>query len=73
MWLKSLEFRWGLYRYFNNKDDLSLILICDVHENWLQSIRAGHHDFASDLHGKLIKSNKGYLSHYYDYRNFVRV
>ena len=31
MWLKSLQFRWGIYRYFNNQDDLSLILICDIH------------------------------------------
>ena len=67
------SFNGELYCYFKNKDDHFLNLIGDIHENSFQSSRAGHHDFASDLYGKLIKSNKGYLSHYYDYRNFVRV
>ena len=45
MWLRSLEFRWGLYCYFKNKDDLFLNLIGDIHENLFQSSRTGQHDF----------------------------
>ena len=67
------SFNGELYCYFKNKDDHFLNLIGDIHENSFQSSRAGHHDFATDLYGTLMKSNKGYLSHYSEYRDFMRV
>ena len=63
----------ALYRYFKNKDDLFLNLIGDIHEHLFQSSRAGHHDFATDPYRTLLEANRGYLSHYYEYRDVMRV
>ena len=62
----------ALYRYFQNKDDLFINLIGDIHEKLFQSSRAPGHDFATDPYNALLAANRGYLSHYYENRDIMR-
>ncbi len=62
----------ALYRYFENKDDLFLTLIGDIHNDLFEASRARHHKLKIDPWSTLHESNKGYLQHYYTNRDIMR-
>jgi AcrR family transcriptional regulator len=62
----------GLYRYFENKDDLFLSLIGDIHKDLYEASRARKHSFRDDPFATLRESNEGYLVHYYANRDIMR-
>jgi AcrR family transcriptional regulator len=62
----------GLYRYFENKDDLFLALIGDIHKELYEASRARKHDFRADPFATLREANEGYLVHYYANRDIMR-
>ena len=63
----------GLYRYFDNKTDLFAAVIADLHEEFYQ--RSGHtrHLLASDPYEALTEANRGYITHYFEHREIMRV
>ena len=61
-----------LYRYFQNKDDLFVNLIGDIHEQMFSASRASEHDFAADPYQALLAANRGYLKHYHENRDVMR-
>jgi AcrR family transcriptional regulator len=62
----------GLYRYFDNKDNLFLSLIGDIHKELYEMSRARKHNFRADPLATLRESNEGYLIHYYANRDIMR-
>jgi AcrR family transcriptional regulator len=62
----------GLYRYFENKDDLFVSLIGDIHKDLYEASRAHKYDFRADPLAALRESNQGYLVHYYANRDIMR-
>jgi AcrR family transcriptional regulator len=62
----------ALYRYFENKDDLFLSLIGDIHKELYEASRARTQNFRSDPFATLVESNEGYLVHYYANRDIMR-
>jgi AcrR family transcriptional regulator len=62
----------GLYRYFENKDDLFLSLIGDIHKELYEASRARKHSLRADPFATLRESNEGYLVHYYANRDIMR-
>lgn len=62
----------ALYRYFENKDDLFLSLIGDIHKELYEASRTRKHHFRSDPFATLLESNEGYLDHYYTNRDIMR-
>ena len=62
----------ALYRYFQNKDDLFVNLVGDIHEDLFRASRATKHDFATDPYNALLEANQGYLAHYYENRDVMR-
>ena len=62
----------ALYRYFQNKDDLFVNLIGDIHEQMFSASRALEHDFAADPYQALLAANRGYLKHYHENRDVMR-
>lgn len=62
----------SLYRYFQNKDDLFVNLIGDIHEQMFSASRAPEQDFAADPYQALLAANRGYLKHYHENRDVMR-
>jgi AcrR family transcriptional regulator len=62
----------ALYRYFQNKDDLFVNLIGDIHEQMFQASRAQEHDFAIAPYQALLAANRGYMKHYHENRDVLR-
>jgi AcrR family transcriptional regulator len=62
----------ALYRYFENKDDLFLSLIGDIHKDLYEASRARQHNFRTNPLATLEESNEGYLVHYYANRDIMR-
>ena len=62
----------ALYRYFQNKDDLFVNLIGDIHEQMFSASRAPEQDFAADPYQALLVANRGYLKHYHENRDVMR-
>ncbi len=62
----------ALYRYFQNKEDLFVNLIGDIHEELFEASAARVHDFATAPYDALVEANRGYLAHYYDNRDVMR-
>tara|TARA_B100000949_G_C14161789_1_gene399441 strand:+ start:29 stop:694 length:666 start_codon:yes stop_codon:yes gene_type:complete len=62
----------ALYRYFQNKDDLFVNLIGDIHEQMFQASRAPEHDFAVAPYQALLAANRGYMTHYHENRDVLR-
>mgnify|MGYP001807362610 FL=1 len=62
----------ALYRYFQNKDDLFVNLIGDIHEQMFSASRAPEQDFAADPYQALLAANRGYLKHYHENRDVMR-
>ena len=54
----------ALYRYFENKNDLFLSLIGDIHAALYEASRATHSNFRDEPFATLRESNYGYLYHY---------
>jgi AcrR family transcriptional regulator len=62
----------ALYRYFENKDDVFLSLIGDIHEELFTASRARGVDFGTQPYEALLNANKGYLEHYSNNRDVMR-
>lgn len=63
----------GLYRYFDNKTDVFAAVIADLHEEFYE--RSGHTRalLSQDPYAALAASNRGYIEHYFDNRDIMRV
>jgi len=63
----------ALYRYFENKDDLFLSVISDIHEElFSQSRLSDKRLFKDSPYEALYESNYGYLNYYYINREVMR-
>jgi AcrR family transcriptional regulator len=63
----------ALYRYFDNKDDVFLSIIHDIHNQLYAASRAnGAPTFRSDPYETIVASNRGYLTHYREHRKVMR-
>lgn len=63
----------ALYRYFEQKDDLFLSVVEDIHEELYTVTRAGYTgSFKKEPYETLYKSNLGYMRHYYENREVMR-
>lgn len=63
----------ALYRYFEQKDDLFLSVVEDIHEELYAVSRAGYTgSFKKEPYETLYKSNLGYMQHYYENREVMR-
>lgn len=63
----------ALYRYFDNKEDIFDSLIGSTHEDLYRASSGGGHDFAAAPYDALYASNRGYLEHYFENRDVLRV
>lgn len=63
----------ALYRYFTNKEDLFATLVGDIHNDLYSQSVARNVSFAQDPYGALYASNLGYLTHYYENRDVLKV
>ncbi len=61
----------GLYRYFENKEDLFRSVIRDLHEELFQQSRSST-PIAADPETALYEANLGYLQHYHDNSGVMR-
>ncbi len=63
----------ALYRYFDNKDDLFLAVVFDIHQDLYTASQAGPGvSFREDPRSALYRANSGYLRHYADNRAVMR-
>ncbi|UTW08879.1 TetR/AcrR family transcriptional regulator [Pseudomonas benzenivorans] len=63
----------ALYRYFEQKDDLFLSVVEDIHEELYAVTRAGYTgSFKKEPYETLYRSNLGYMRHYYENREVMR-
>jgi AcrR family transcriptional regulator len=63
----------ALYRYFEQKDDLFLSVVEDIHEELYAVSRAGYTgSFKKEPYQTLYTSNLGYMQHYYENREVMR-
>lgn len=63
----------ALYRYFDNKDDLFLAVVYDIHQDLYTASQAGPGvSFREDPRSALRRANSGYLRHYSDNRAVMR-
>ena len=63
----------GLYRYFDNKIDLFAAVIADIHEEFYQLSGHTRPLLASDPYAALTEANRGYIEHYFEHREVMRV
>jgi len=63
----------ALYRYFDNKEDLFENLVGDTHEDLFRASTGGDHDFGQAPYDALYAGNRGYLEHYHENRDVLRV
>ncbi|MCB1368916.1 MAG: TetR/AcrR family transcriptional regulator [Rhodobacteraceae bacterium] len=63
----------ALYRYFANKEDLFATLVGDIHQDLYSQSVARDVDFAREPYRALYVSNKGYLTHYSENRDVLKV
>ena len=61
----------GLYRYFENKEDLFASVIRDLHEELFRRSRSST-PIADDPETALFEANLGYLRHYHDNSGVLR-
>lgn len=63
----------ALYRYFDNKDDVFLAIIHDIHRELYTASRANERQrFQSHPYETILESNRGYLAHYCNHRKVMR-
>jgi AcrR family transcriptional regulator len=63
----------GLYRYFTNKEDVFESLIGNIHEELYRVSGTTTHNFHDAPYDALFEANLGYLRHYYEHRDVMRV
>jgi AcrR family transcriptional regulator len=63
----------AIYRYFTNKEDLFAALVGNIHEDLYTASVARDANFAVDPYCAIYASNKGYLTHYYENRDVLKV
>jgi len=63
----------GLYRYFDNKTDLFTAVIADIHEEFYEQSGHTRDLLATDPYAALTEANRGYVEHYYEHREVMRV
>ncbi len=61
----------GLYRYFENKEDLFSSVIRDIHEELFRRSRSST-PISDDPEAALFEANLGYLQHYHDNSGVMR-
>lgn len=63
----------ALYRYFDNKDDVFLAIIHDIHNELYAASRPGERQSFRDRPDEaILESNRGYLGHYRNHRKVMR-
>lgn len=63
----------ALYRYFDNKDDVFLAIIHDIHNELYAASRPSERQIFRDRPGEaILESNRGYLGHYRNHRKVMR-
>lgn len=62
----------GLYRYFENKEDLFAQVIEDLHESLFEASTSREHSFRDEPYASLFESNRGYLEIYRDNQEVMR-
>jgi len=63
----------ALYRYFDNKDDVFLAIIHDIHNELYAASRPKEREsFRSRPAEAILESNRGYLAHYRNHRKVMR-
>lgn len=63
----------ALYRYFDNKDDVFLAIIHDIHNELYAASRTNEREtFKVSPYDAILESNKGYLTHYRSHRKVMR-
>lgn len=63
----------ALYRYFDNKDDVFLAIIHDIHNELYSASRPKERNyFSAHPHEAILESNLGYLAHYLSHRKVMR-
>ena len=63
----------ALYRYFDNKDDVFLAIIHDIHNELYAASRTNDRQtFKLSPYEAILESNKGYLTHYRSHRKVMR-
>lgn len=62
----------GMYRYFEDKEDLFEAVIADVHERLYEASSSSGVSFAADPYAALLAANRGYLQQYYENRDVMR-
>ena len=63
----------ALYRYFENKEDVFDNLIGDIHQDLYFASTGSGYSLADDPYNALLSANRGYLAHYYENRDVLRV
>jgi AcrR family transcriptional regulator len=63
----------GLYRYFEDKTDVFAALVANLHEELYQASGHTNRPFGTDPLGALTDANRGYIEHYYENRDVMRV
>lgn len=63
----------ALYRYFDNKDDVFLAIIHDIHNELYAASRPKQRDsFRANPYQAILESNHGYLDHYRNHRKVMQ-
>ncbi len=63
----------ALYRYFDDKDDVFLAIIHDIHNELYTASRAdGVRNFKTAPYDAILHANHGYLAHYAEHRKAMR-
>lgn len=63
----------ALYRYFDNKDDVFLAIIHDIHNELYAASRPVEREtFRTRPYEAILESNHGYLDHYRNHRKVMR-
>lgn len=63
----------GLYRYFDNKTDVFAAVVADLHEELYEASGNTRPRMSEDARAALTASNRGYVEHYYNNRDIMRV
>ncbi len=63
----------GLYRYFDNKNEVFSALIADIHEGFFEQSGHTRGILREDPLAGLTEANRGYIEYYYQNRQVMRV
>jgi AcrR family transcriptional regulator len=62
----------GLYRYFENKEDLFEAVVANIHEELYRASVSSRYSLATEPFEALLEANRGYLQLYSDNRDVMR-